>query len=245
MRIGIFSDVHGNLEALNAVLAQFEIESVDSFFCLGDEVGYGPNPNECVEKISALPNLRIVGGNHDYAALGMKSTARFQSSASKTIAWTKKQLTPVHKNFLAKLPKRIESSLYTLVHGSPRDPLDERVVTSRQYAENLEYFSSAVCFVGHTHIPNIFYTDDTQTVQHRPLADGEIFKLNAQSKTMVNCGSVGQPRDGDTRAACAIFDDEKLEIKMLRCSYDLPSVQEKMKQAGFSEFIIDRLTFGR
>lgn len=245
MRYGVFSDVHSNLEALESVLAFFKMEKIQSFLCLGDLVGYGPNPNECVQRIAGLKRVQITAGNHDFAVVGMKETTWFNDFAARALTWTKRHLKEENRNFLMRLPRLIDASLFTLAHGSPRDPIDEYLLTPRQYLDNLEYFRTPVCFIGHTHIPSVFFTDSLGMIQHKPMADGEVFRFDANGKTIVNVGSVGQPRDGDNRAACAIYDTDKNEIKMARCLYDIQAVQTKMKQASLPLFLIERLSYGR
>lgn len=245
MRYGIFSDVHSNLEALEAVLAFFRKERIQSFICLGDLVGYGPNPNECVQKILNLKKIQITAGNHDYASVGLKELTWFNDLASRSIIWTKRHLKEENRNFLMRLPRLIDVSDFTLCHGSPRDPSDEYLLTPRQYLDNLEFFRNPVCFIGHTHLPAIFYADSLGMIQHRPLVDGETIQLDPQGKTIVNVGSVGQPRDGDVRAACLVYDSEKYEIKIGRCPYDIAAVQEKMRQYSLPLFLIERLSYGR
>lgn len=245
MRFGVFSDIHSNLEAFEAILAFFKKERIQSFLCPGDIVGYGPNPNECVQLVSGLKRLQITGGNHDYAVVGMKDTSRFNDMAARALTWTKRRLKEETRGFLTRLPRLVDASLYTLAHGSPRDPIDEYLLTSRQYLDNLEYFRTPVCFIGHTHVPSIFFTDSLGRIQHKPLIEGETYAIDPQGKTIVNVGSVGQPRDGDTRAGAVIYDSDKNEIKMIRCAYDIKAVQDKMRQASLPLFLIERLNYGR
>lgn len=245
MRYGLISDIHSNLEALDAVLSFFKSERIQAFICLGDTVGYGPNPNECVDRLSGLKRLQITAGNHDYAVVGMKETSRFNDFAARALTWTKRQLKEESRAFLMRLPRLIDGSHFTLVHGSPRDPGDEYLLTPRQYLDNLEYFRTPVCFIGHTHIPSIFYTDSLGRIQHKPFTDGESFKIDPGGKAIVNIGSVGQPRDGDQRACAAVYDTETHEVKMTRCAYDVKAVQDKMRQASLPLFLIERLSFGR
>jgi predicted phosphodiesterase len=245
MRYGLFADVHSNLEALEAVFAFFRKERIQAFLSPGDIVGYGPNPNECIQKIASLKRLQITAGNHDYAVVGMKDTSRFNDFAARSLIWTKRALQEENRHYLMRLPRLVDASLFTLVHGSPRDPIDEYLLTARQYLDNLQFFRTPICLIGHTHVPSVFYADSLGMIQHKTLADGEVFKFDPQGKTIFNIGSVGQPRDGDPRACCAIFDSTKHEIKVTRCSYDIQSVQEKMKQASLPLFLIERLSYGR
>lgn len=237
--------MHSNLEALESVLAFFKKERIQSFLCVGDIVGYGPNPNECIQRISGLKRVQVTAGNHDFAVVGMKEMTWFNDFATRALVWTKRHLKEENRNWLMRLPRLVDASLFTLAHGSPRDPIDEYFLSPRQYLDNLAFFRTPVCFIGHTHISSIFHTDSLGMIQHKPLADGETFQFDPNGKTVVNVGSVGQPRDGDTRASCAIFDTEKNEIKMARCLYDIQAVQMKMKQASLPLFLIERLSYGR
>lgn len=245
MRYGVFSDVHSNLEALESVLSYFKKEKIQNFLCVGDIVGYGPNPNECIQIISGLKRVQVTAGNHDYATVGMKETTWFNDYASRALTWTKRRLKEENRNFLMRLPRLVDGSIFTLAHGSPRDPIDEYLLSPRQYLDNLEFFRTSICFIGHTHVPSVFFTDSLGVIQHKPLADGETFVFDPQGKTIVNVGSVGQPRDGDQRACGVIYDTDKNEIRMVRCPYDIESVQEKMRQASLPLFLIERLAYGR
>jgi predicted phosphodiesterase len=245
MRYGVFSDVHSNLEALESVLSAFKKEKIQSFLCLGDIVGYGPNPNECIQKIAGFKKAQMTAGSHDYAAVGMKEMTWFNDMAARALTWTKRHLKEESRSFLMRLPRLVDSSIFTLAHGSPRDPIDEYLLSSRQYLDNLEFFRTPICFIGHTHVPCVFYTDSLGVIQHKPLQEGEVFKFDPQGQTIVNAGSVGQPRDGDNRACGVLYDAEKNEIKMIRCSYDIPAVQSKMRQASLPLFLIERLSYGR
>lgn len=245
MRYGVFADVHSNLEALEAVLSFFKKERIQAFLCLGDIVGYGPNPNECIQKIGALKKIQITAGNHDYAAVGLKELTWFNNFAVRSLVWTRRQLKEENRSFLMRLPRLVDASLFTLAHGSPRDPIDEYLLTARQYLDNLEYFRTPICFIGHTHVPSVFYTDSLGMIQHKVLADGETFKIDGGGKTIVNVGAVGQPRDGDPRACCMIYDTEKKEVRLNRVKYDIEAVQEKMRQASLPLFLIERLGYGR
>ena len=245
MRYGVFSDIHSNLEALESVLAAFKKEKIQSFLCLGDIVGYGPNPNECVQKLCGLKKIQFTAGSHDYAAVGMKEMTWFNNFASRSLVWTKRRLREENRNFLMRLPRLVESSLFTMAHGSPRDPIDEYLLTARQFLDNQEFFRTPICFIGHTHVPCVFYTDSLGVIQHKPLAQNEVFHFDSQGKVIVNVGSVGQPRDGDNRACGTLYDAEKHEIKMIRCAYDIQAVQTKMRQMSLPLFLIERLSYGR
>ncbi len=245
MRFGIFSDVHSNLEALEEVLSFYKKERLQSFICLGDIVGYGPNPNECIQRIVSLKKVQVIAGNHDYAVVGLKELTWFNDLASRSLVWTKRHLTEENRNYLMRLPRLIDHSLFTLAHGSPRDPIDEYLLTARQYLDNVEFFRTAVCFVGHTHLPCVFYADSLGIIQIKPLAEGEVFKIDPLAHTIVNVGSVGQPRDGDPRAACAIYDSDSKEVKIIRLKYNIDATQQKMRQASLPLYLSERLSYGR
>ncbi len=245
MRYGVFSDIHSNLEALDAVLAAFRKERIQSFLCLGDIVGYGPNPNECVERICALKKFQATGGSHDFAAVGLKESTWFNDMAVRALNHTKRKLKEENKNFLMRLPRLIEGSMFTMANGSPRDPTDEYLLTARQYLDNRGFFRTPICFIGHTHVPCIYYTDSLGMIQHKPLIEGTPVKLDPQGKTIVNVGSVGQPRDGDPRACGVIYDTEEHQVTLVRCEYDIKAVQDKMKLASLPLFLIERLSYGR
>ena len=245
MRYGVFSDVHANLEALEAILSYFKKERIQAFLCTGDLVGYGPNPNECIQRVASLNKLQVTGGNHDYAVVGMKELTWFNNFAARSLVWTKRHLKEENRNYLMRLPRLVDASLFTLAHGSPRDPIDEYILSPRQYLDNLQFFRTPVCFVGHTHVPSVFHTDSLGIIQNKPLQDGEVFNFDPLGKIIVNVGSVGQPRDGDNRACCMIFNTEKKEIKMARVEYDIKTVQDKMKQDSLPLYLIERLGYGR
>ncbi len=245
MRYGVISDIHSNLEALDAVLAAFRKERIQSFLCLGDIVGYGPNPNECIERIASLKKVQVTGGSHDFAAVGLKETTWFNDMAVRALSFTKRKIKEENKSFLMRLPRLIDGSLFTMAHGSPRDPTDEYLLTARQYLDNLEFFRTPICFIGHTHVPCTFFTDSLGMIQHKPLPEGEPVTYDPQGKMIVNVGSVGQPRDGDTRACGVIYDTDKHEVKLIRCEYDIKAVQDKMNQASLPLFLIERLSYGR
>jgi len=243
MRYAIFADIHSNLEALETVLKYYEKEKVDKYFCCGDIVGYGPNPNECIEKIRLLGSI-VIAGNHDLATVGLKDISWFNEYAQAAILWTKEKLTPENAEYLKSLPQTYQDENLTLVHGTPRNPIDEYLVNLRQARENIKFFSTEVCFIGHTHTP-FFYQMNAQGeelygnfLQKNPVI------LAPRTKTIINLGSVGQPRDGDPRAACAIYDAEKREIYLTRFEYNISDVQQKMLEANLPSYLIHRLSYG-
>jgi len=240
MRIGVVSDIHSNLPALRAVLE--DMQSVDAVWCLGDFVGYGPWPNEC---ITLLRDIQAAGiaGNHDVAAIGKISTVDFNRDAAIATVWTTGQLTPESTSYLGSLLPRTEIEGVTLAHGTPREPVWEYLLTDETARANFGQFSTQLCLVGHTHIPSVFVLkeDDTVGLGHMPGGTSyEIGKL----RTIANPGSVGQPRDQDPRAAYLVYDSERGTLEWKRVAYDIESTQAEMRKAGLPQFFIDRLERG-
>ena len=243
MRYLILSDIHANLPALEAVLAA--AGAVDAVWCLGDLVGYGPQPNECVERVRNLPGLRCVAGNHDWAALGKLSLTDFNPQARWAVEWTAQQLIPAHRAWLDGLPERIEEEGFTLVHGSPRHPIWEYVLNSAVASENMAYFDTPACLVGHTHVAVIFLEPGRQ---HRAAPaivpePGQVFSYRPV-RAIINPGSVGQPRDGDPRASYALLDTEAGQIEYRRETYAIQETQERIRAAGLPERLALRLSYG-
>jgi predicted phosphodiesterase len=242
MRVLVISDIHANLTALEAVLA--EAGPVDATWCLGDVIGYGPDPNQVVERIRAIPNLTCMLGNHDVAVLGQMDDAVFNTEARKSLLWQKKSLTESNKIFLERLPQ--ETLLVgdvSLAHGSPRDPIWEYVLNTLVARLNFESFKTSYCFVGHSHIQCLFQLDmKRDRVSLEVPRAGEIHKLNPRA--ILNPGSVGQPRDRDPRAAYAIFDPDSGTWEPRRAVYDIPAVQKRIRAAGLPEKHAARLAEG-
>lgn len=243
----IISDIHGNIEALAAVLKDIQSNNVDEIFCLGDVVGYGPDPCQCID---ACRNFDLVLlGNHDNGALF--DPEGFSSGAERAIFWTRQQLedtsvpgAEARWDFLAKLPRthRIDDHLF--VHGSPRNPLNEYVfpedVYNQRKIERIFGFIQQYCFQGHTHVPGVF-TENCRF--YSPTEIGNEFSLNEQ-KIMVNVGSVGQPRDGDPRSSYVIVEDDLLTFE--RVEYDPTLTRDKIYAIeSLDNFLGDRLFEGR
>lgn len=227
MRILVFSDIHSNLTALEAVLSI--AGNMDAYWCLGDLVGYGPDPNECIERVRGLPNLLCVRGNHDAATLGEVDQQTFNHEAGLAITWTKRILNAESQKFLLSLPEKIIEGDVTLVHGSPRNPVWDYVMDYMTAVRTFSYFNTRICMVGHTHVPAIW----KEGIDKHP--SGHIVdyhKTPILSKTILNPGSVGQPRDHDPRASYAIFDSDKSTWELRRISYDYTAVQDRIKTSG-------------
>jgi predicted phosphodiesterase len=241
MRILIISDIHANLTALEAVIADAGL--VDATWCLGDLVGYGPDPNECIERVRSLPNLTCLLGNHDAASLGQIDIESFNPDARIAIHWTRSMLSEASFAFLRDLPETAVVNEVTLAHGSPRQPVWEYILDTRTATLNFEYFQTPYCLVGHTHLPVLYYLTDESRVARLMVPDAT-FQLTLAPRTILNPGSVGQPRDRDPRSAYAVFEPEQNLWEYHRVEYNIAEVQERMQDAKLPERHIQRLSAG-
>ncbi|MFN2149889.1 MAG: metallophosphoesterase family protein [Anaerolineales bacterium] len=241
MRVLTISDIHANLTALEAVLEA--AGDIDATWCLGDLVGYGPDPNECIERIQALPGLLCLIGNHDQAAMGEIPLARFNNDAGSVIAWTQDSLSEANLTFLHTLPSKVTLEEFTLAHGSPNQPIWEYILDPLSADRNFEAFNTDYCLVGHSHIPLMFHKPfvDSYTLL-RPVTWNEPMALSP--RMIMNPGSVGQPRDGDPRASFAILDTEAKTWELMRAEYDIKAVQLRILKAGLPERQALRLLAG-
>lgn len=230
MRVLVLSDIHSNFTALQAVLAA--AGDVDETWCLGDLVGYGPDPNIVVETMRERPGLTCILGNHDAAILRQMEFQAFNNEARRSLAWTESVLTASNMAFLRSLPTQTQvRGWVTLVHGSPRDPTWEYVLNTLSARLNFAHFQTPYCFVGHSHIQSMFCLDPT--TDHVSMVITKVDeKMRLVPRTIVNPGSVGQPRDRDPRAAYAIFDTDGNTWEARRADYDVTEVQERIRQAG-------------
>lgn len=240
MRILVISDVHANLAALNAVLA--DAGSFDTIWSLGDIVGYGPDPNECIARLSEYQHVAIAG-NHDWAVLGKLDLEDFNDSAREANLWTREQLTPISWSYLQALPEMSVIGDFTLAHGSPRHPIWEYLLSLELIKLNFAYYQTTVCLVGHTHIPMIVRDAPERSQQIVQPREKPPFRLDGQ-RYIINPGGVGQPRDRDPRAAYVIINTEEQIIEHHRVSYDIKSTQKKMRAARLPYKLILRLEYG-
>ncbi|QRN84169.1 metallophosphoesterase family protein [Chloroflexota bacterium] len=243
MRTLILSDVHSNLTALQAVLD--DAAPFDRVFCLGDVVGYGPDPNECIDALRELAELACVKGNHDAAILGEIDIHAFNNDARVSLEWLVSQLTPENYRWLRERPEKLEIDAFTLAHGSPRNPVWEYVMELSIARRNMDMFDTQFCLVGHTHIPCIFKMDDetADSTNLYLIGPDQPFKLNL--KSIVNPGSVGQPRDHNPLSSYMIYDDqEELPWVYHRVPYDVEAVQERILAAGLPVRHAARLSEG-
>lgn len=247
MRVLVLSDLHANLTALEAVLAAVE-GRWDSCVCLGDVVGYGPDPDEVTSRLRAL-NATTIRGNHDKAASALMDTSDFNPVAKAAITWTHDKISPQNLAWLAALPQGpMETDGVVLVHGAFQDE-DEYVFTPEQALDGLLDSTAAVTFFGHTHHQGGFSYQDSslEVLQIRPRATESFapLRIDPGKRYLLNPGSSGQPRDGDPRAAFAIADLEHHVVEFWRVPYDIAAVQERMRRARLPEPLVQRLTVGR
>ncbi len=243
MKALIVADIHSNLEAFQAVLHGAEEHGgFAEIWSLGDLVGYGPDPGPCIDLIQQYEHVSIAG-NHDWAAVGKLSLEEFNPIAAKANRWTEKQLSQEHKDYLSNLPIRIERQEFTLVHGSPVDPLWEYILSLSTAWTSFQHFQSKWCLVGHSHIPFICgLLEDRCGFLEFPI--GDFVEIDSH-RLIINPGGVGQPRDGDPRASYAIYDSEKEAIVRLRAEYDVPVTQKKILNNGLPAFLAERLSYGK
>ena len=238
----IVSDIHANLVALEAVLA--DAPPFDEIWCLGDLVGYGPNPNECIERIQDFPHISLAG-NHDWAAVGKLDVNTFNTDARIANTWTQSELTPAAREYLNGLPTRVELNGFTLAHASPREPVWEYILDANVAYANFAHFSTPVCLVGHTHIPLIFELDGQRGRCETLIPTFPGLLALSPRRMIINPGSVGQPRDGDPRASYAVIDVENMNWEFRRVAYSIEITQERMRARDFPRRLIERLAVGR
>ena len=238
MKAAIISDIHSNLEALQAIIKDIKKRRIKNTFCLGDLVGYGANPNECVE-ITLNEAKIIVAGNHDWAVLEKTDISAFNPVAAEAVCWTQENISKIRLNKLSKfkLTETINSIL--LVHATPQTPKQwDYLFSLDEFRKQYKFFKTQVCFVGHSHIPNAAFQEANGYTDF--LRDNS-FPLIDNRKYIVNVGSVGQPRDLDPRTCYAIFDGNKKSIEIIRLDYNIPLAQQKIIDAGLPEVLADRL----
>jgi len=241
MKYAIFSDIHGNLEAFEAVLMAIDKENPAAYFCVGDIVGYGANPVECIEKVQKL-NPTIVCGNHDWAAVELTDVEYFNSVAKKAVLWTRDNLGDEDVEYLKSLKLTYTDTDITLVHGTLDYPEGFSYVLDGYAAtKTMALMRTQVCFIGHSHVAGTFYDNKGITGYSE---SGKI-EIRPGNKYLVNVGSVGQPRDGDPRASYCIYDNEKDTIEIKRISYDVAKAQQKILKAGLPRVLAARLDEGK
>lgn len=249
MRYLILSDIHSNLPALLAVLELVE-GKYDQFVCLGDIVGYGPHPNEVIDRVQGLDAVAVVRGNHDKACCGITEAEDFTANARAAATWTRQQLDPENLSYLRGLDiGPVPVGGFQIVHGSVRHE-DEYVFHPREARESLLLAKVPLTFCGHTHIQGGFVLRGEDRVQvlkvgMAPGPASATLELDPAARYLINPGSIGQPRDGDPRAGFAYYTEESRLVEYWRVPYDVQSTQKKMKEVGLPGALIDRLAIGR
>jgi len=243
MRYAILADIHSNLAALRAVLEDIEGKGgVDEVWCLGDIVGYGPEPAECIRLLKKHCSV-CVAGNHDLGAIGKLNLSYFNPAAAAACQWTAGRLSPADVHYLESLPLTLLKDDFFLVHGSPAEPVLEYIISTGIAARNFAFFDSRYCLVGHTHVP-LAFKQEGGTAPSIPLSPGIGLVLGAK-RMIINPGGVGQPRDGDPRASYAIYESEGSILRLYRVEYDIGATQNKMVKANMPMTLISRLGEGR
>lgn len=241
MRYAIISDIHSNLDALGQVMDDIKKQKVDRHLCLGDIIGYGAQPRECIQAVRDLDCLTIAG-NHDWAALGKTNIDYFNTYAKEATLWTREQLADEDVTWLDSLPlvEHLPEN-FTLVHGTLYNPeLFDYIQTSYDAYLSLQALDGKVCFLGHSHVPITFFQGEMISYtlsQEIPLGDGV--------KALVNVGSVGQPRDDNPKASYAIYDTDQQKVWIRRIAYDVEAAGKKIREVGLPEVLAERLKFGR
>ncbi len=244
MKWALLSDIHSNLTALQRVLSEIEQYRVDGIVCLGDIVGYGAHPDECVAEVQRCATL-CVRGNHDAGALGEINIDYFSGRARQAIIWTQDKLSPASRAYLAECPLRETHENLLLVHGSPRDPIWEYILDRQTAYINFQESEAQLCLFGHSHIPSLFSWSGSEVGGLRAVGD-QTQRLEAGERYLINPGSVGQPRDGDPRASFGLLtlDENGGQIEWHRVTYDIERTRQEIRQAGLPSELGDRLLSG-
>lgn len=241
MRYGIFSDVHANVEALNTVLDAYQKEHIDTLLCVGDIVGYGANPKECIQIIRDRA-IVTVAGNHDWAVTGKFGIGFFNPYAKEAVLWTKRALDDSEYSYLDSLALTYRKDNFFLVHGTPIRPQDFYYMSSMEEAQiSFQHMDGAVCLVGHTHRPLVFIKENDSIAY----SESSTISIKQDKTYIINVGSVGQPRDRDPRACFSVYDTDKKTVEIKRIPYDVMSAQQKILHAGMPSFLAMRLLSGQ
>ncbi|MDQ6933065.1 MAG: metallophosphatase family protein [Candidatus Eremiobacteraeota bacterium] len=241
MKSAIVSDVHSNLESLTAVFEMLAPEN--NLLCLGDIVGYGPNPNECVQMIRERATATVLG-NHDVAVIDGFGIEYFNPAARKAMEWTQTVITEENRQWLNGLSYEVRVPEYLMVHGAPVNYF-EYILDKAGAARAFSSTDAPLIFVGHTHIAEYYALDPEGTISHEHMQRGGELKMRDNCRYLVNCGSIGQPRDLNPQAAFALYDSEDRTISFKRYEYEIPAVQEKIRSAALPAMLASRLEVGR
>ncbi len=240
MRYAIFSDIHSNLEALNAVLKDLQDQNIDAYFCCGDIVGYGADPSRCINRIREIGAISVAG-NHDWAVCGKSQHMRLNALARESILWTASVISKEERDFLLGLELVFRNNDFVLVHGTLHAPEAFHYLLSFFHVQRtLSLLDEPVCFIGHSHIQEIFVQKENK-IDHLKTYS---FHLEPDCKYLVNVGSVGQPRDRDPNAAYCVYDTETKMIDLKRVSYDIKKTQNKIMAVNLPKALASRLLLG-
>ncbi len=242
MRYGIIADIHSNLEALNSALVVLKDKGVDEYICVGDVVGYGANPKDCLGIVRELCHI-IVAGNHDQGATGLLNLDYFNPEAKDAVFWTKEQLSESELSYLKDLKLTQKKEDFLVVHATPLSPAEWDYITSTFTAhQNFRGFEEKICFVGHSHIPIVFSMN-----VHEDKCDYAFetkVHIAVDQRYIINVGSVGQPRDGNPLASFAVYDTDASEVEVFRVGYDIETAKKKIIDAGLPRGLASRLGSG-
>lgn len=240
MRYAVISDIHSNLEALTAVIRALSRERIDKYLCAGDFVGYGAQPEECIDRTLELDPAGVQG-NHDIASANMSGVDLFNKPAREAATWTHEKLGKDYKRFLEKLPLVYKDKNVTMAHGTLHDPQNFNYMFDRHTASlSFALLHTRIGFIGHSHVPGIFVSGNgLPEYFYKSLTD-----VKKGKKYLVNVGSVGQPRDGDPRASYCIYDTGNASLRIKRISYDVKKAQKKILETGLPPYLAQRLGDG-
>ena len=241
MKIALISDIHSNLEAFQAVMASLAGHDIEKVMFLGDIVGYGANPNECIDLLRGIADCNIAG-NHDFAAVDKTDISNFNPYAQEAVLWTKDVLTRQNALFLSSLPLTDALYDFMIVHSSPLHPeLWDYVVSFSDARTSFENFTQQLCFIGHSHHPEIFVQDRAGRIS---VEEGVTMNFKEGNRYIINIGSVGQPRDGNPLSSYGLYDTETNEYRLIRVKYNIALAQQKILAAGLPRFLAERLSVG-
>jgi diadenosine tetraphosphatase ApaH/serine/threonine PP2A family protein phosphatase len=243
LRIALLSDVHGNLPAFQAVLADVDAQAVDEVWCLGDLVGYGADPDACVELARSRCDL-CLAGNHDLVVTGEIDIADFSSSAAAAALWTREHIGGAALEFLRGLRPQLDGRAIGLYHASPRDPVWEYVLSNWQADECMDLMEPRIGAIGHSHVA-LWFTRDGDEQAEGALAPGDLERDLGTGEWLLNPGGVGQPRDGDPRAAWLMLDTEGWSARWRRVEYAIDEAASAIEQAGLPKVLAERLYDGK
>ncbi len=242
MRYGIVSDIHSNIDALQAALKALDQKGCDQLLCLGDIVGYGPDPNECCDLLRQRGCLAIAG-NHDEAVISSEEPDAFNALAKQAIEWTRGVLSADNRAWLAELPRERDFGSFQIVHGAPVFHFDY-ILDVQDAQAAFPHTSVPLTFIGHTHIAEVFFQDDSGRAYHLKLAHGGKVDIIPQCRYIINPGSVGQPRDHNPEASFASYDEDAAVVEIRRVPYEIGGVQNRMRAAQLPPQLAERLTIG-